>query len=435
MIDIQLIRDNPEAVASALKKKQFEVEFKELLSWDQECRRITTEAEALRARRNKVSGEIPQLKKSGQDVSLLLEEMKKVGPQIKSLEETQLQLERQIFDFMAALPNLPDEDVLEGGKENNKVLRSYGCKPSFAFETRDHVELATSLGLIDYERGAKLAGNGFWVYTGAGALLEWALLNYFIEQHRDAGYQFVLPPHLLGYQAGFTAGQFPKFKDDVYLLQPTNAPEKEGDPEKTMQFLLPTAESALVNLHRDELLPEADLPKRYFSYTPCYRKEGGGYGASERGMVRGHQFNKVELFMYAKPQESEQLLEEMIGRGEKLMQGLGLHYQLSKLAAADCSASMAKTYDIEVWIPSMNIYKEVSSASNARDFQARRGNMRYKESASGKNLFLHTLNASGLATSRLFPAILEQFQQADGSVRVPEVLQRWVGKQVLVPKG
>lgn len=428
MLDIQLIRTNPEAVIVALKKKLFEVDFKEFLTWDEESRRITGEVENLRARRNKVSADIPQLKKKGEDVNALMQEMKEIGSRIKSMEDEKITLDQKIQTFLAGLPNMPAEDVLPGGKENNKVIRTSGTRPAFAFKPKDHVELATSLGLLDYERGAKLGGNGFWVYTNDGALLEWSLLNYFVDSHRKAGYQFILPPHILNYQGGFTAGQFPKFEEDVFVLR--------GDPDKGkehLQFLVPTAETALVNLHRDEILPDAELPKRYFSYTPCYRKEAGGYGATERGMVRGHQFNKIELFMYARPEESDAMLEKMIERGEQLMQGLGLHYQVSKLAAADCSASMAKTYDIEVWIPSMNVYKEVSSASNARDYQARRGGMRYKDAKTGKNAFLHTLNASGLATSRLFPAILEQFQQADGSVRVPEVLRAWVGKDVLTP--
>ncbi|MBX7143164.1 MAG: serine--tRNA ligase [Oligoflexia bacterium] len=429
MLDIQLIRSNPTAVATALKKKLFDVDFKEFLTWDEEARRLTNDVEALRARRNKVSADIPQLKKKGEDVAGLMQEMKEIGNRIKAIEDEKTGLDQKINAFLASLPNMPAEDVVAGGKENNKVIRSFGNQPNFGFKPKDHVELAAKLGLIDYERGAKLGGNGFWVYNGDGALLEWGLLNYFIDSHRKAGYQFILPPHILNYQGGFTAGQFPKFEDDVFVLR--------GDPDKGkehLQFLVPTAETALVNLHRDEILNDSDLPKRYFSYTPCYRKEAGGYGSTERGMVRGHQFNKIELFMYARPEESDAMLEQMIERGEKLMQGLGLHYQVSKLAAADCSASMAKTYDIEVWIPSMNVYKEVSSASNARDYQARRGGMRYKDARSGKNTYLHTLNASGLATSRLFPAILEQFQQADGSVRVPEVLQAWVGKDVLKPR-
>jgi seryl-tRNA synthetase len=269
-----------------------------------------------------------------------------------------------------------------------------------------------------------LGGNGFWLYRGNGSRLEWALLNYFVETHLRDGYEFVLPPHLLTYESGYAAGQFPKFEEDVFWLE-------QSESKSYRQFLLPTAETALINLHRNEILTEAELPKKYFGYTPCYRREAGSARASERGMIRGHQFNKVEMFQFTLPEQSEQALMEMLAKGEALMQGLGLHYRISKLAARDASAGMAKTYDIEVWIPSMNEYKEVSSASNARDYQARRGMIRFKRRATGKNEYVHTLNASGLATSRLLPAILEQFQQADGSVVVPEPLRGWVGAEVV----
>ncbi|MBT4137319.1 MAG: serine--tRNA ligase, partial [Candidatus Latescibacteria bacterium] len=310
--------------------------------------------------------------------------------------------------------------------DKNEVVRTWGELPVFGFEPKDHVELVTSLRLIDYERGVKLGGTGFWLYIGDGARLEWALLNYFMDQHTQDGYEFILPPHILNEACGYAAGQFPKFADDVFLLK--NEDDK-------VQFLLPTSETALINLHRDEIIPEAELPKKYFSYTPCYRKEAGSYRAQERGMIRGHQFNKVEMFQYTRPEDSNNALEELIGKAESLVQGLGLHHQVSKLAAKDVSATMAKTYDIEVWIPSMDEYKEVSSASNAHDYQARRGNIRYKRNDTGKNIFAHTLNASGLATSRLIPAIVEQNQQADGSVIIPEVLRPYLGgKAVFEPK-
>jgi seryl-tRNA synthetase len=307
------------------------------------------------------------------------------------------------------------------------VERVLGEVPLFPFEPLDHIELVKTLGLIDYERGVKLGGNGFWLYTGDGSILEWALLNYFIEAHLQNGYQFILPPHILTNQCGYTAGQFPKFTDDVFQI----AGEANTASER---FILPTAETALVNLHRDEILKEAELPRKYFAYTPCYRKEAGSYRASERGMIRGHQFNKVELFQYTRPEDSDNALQEMIESVEHLLKGLGLHYRVSKLAAGDCSASMAKTYDIEVWIPSMKEYKEVSSASNARNYQARRGNIRFKRDDGHSTELVHTLNASGLATSRLIPAIVEQLQQADHSVIVPKPLRKWVGKDRLSPK-
>lgn len=426
MLDINEIRNDPERIRKALAKKLVDVDFSELLEWDQKRRSLIAESESLKARKNKVSSQIPILKKEGKDVSDLLAEMKEISDKVKEMEDELKEVEGKITTFLAALPNIPADDVLPGGKENNQVIRVFGEKPTFSFEPKNHVDLVTSLGLIDYERGVKLGGTGFWLYTGDGALMEWALLNYFIEEHIKDGYQFILPPHILNWQCGYTAGQFPKFAEDVFRLETNVVSEK-------MQFILPTAETALVNLHRDEILSEDELPKKYFAYTPCYRKEAGSYRADERGMIRGHQFNKVEMFQYTLPEESEKALDELVQKAERLVAGLGLHFRVSKLAAADCSASMGKTYDIEVWIPSMNDYKEVSSCSNAYDYQARRGNIRFRRKGSKKTEFVHTLNASGLATSRLLPAIVEQLQQEDGSVIVPEVLRKWIGKDVLKP--
>jgi len=426
VLDIKLIREKPEEIRQALLKRMDEVDFTELLANDRKRRDTIAELERLREKRNTVSGQIPALKKQGQDVSTLLQEMKQVSSAVKTLEADLSKTEESIKRFLEGLPNIPADDVVAGGKENNKVIRTWGEKPSFGFEPKNHVDLVTQLGLIDYERGVKIGGSGFWLYSGIGAQLEWGLLNYFIEQHLADGYEFMLPPHLLTYQCGYTAGQFPKFAEDVFLL-------RNGEDDGFNQFLLPTAETALINLHRDEILPEEQLPRKYFAYTPCYRREAGSYRTQERGMIRGHQFNKVEIFQYTAPEHSDAALEEMIAKAERLVQGLGLHYQVSKLAAKDCSASMAKTYDIEVWIPSMNEYKEVSSASNARDYQARRGNIRFRRKGTNKVELLHTLNASGLATSRLLPAIVEQFQREDGSVVVPEVLRKAIGRDVLEP--
>ncbi len=417
MIDVNLIRQDAEAVRQRYLKRGKDIDFTEFLQLDERRKQIIASVEAMKAQKNKVSAQIPQLKKAGQDVAPIFAEMKELGEKI-SLEDKELaDVNGKIKDFLLRLPNLPDNDLEAGGKENNKPIYTFGEKPKFDFEPKDHVELAKSLGLIDYERGAKLAGNGSWIYTGLGARLEWALLNYFIDSHTAKGYTFMLPPYMLTYECGLTAGQFPKFEDDVYQI--ANA---EG-----RKFMLPTAETALVNLYRDEILPESELPKKYFGYSACFRREAGSYRAEERGMIRGHQFNKVELFQYTTPEKSDEAFEEMVGMACGLVEGLGLHYQLSKLAAGDCSDSMARTYDIEIYIPSMNIYKEVSSASNARDYQARRGNMRYRREADNKLEFVHTLNASGLATSRVFPAILEQNQNADGSVTIPEVLRKYMG--------
>jgi seryl-tRNA synthetase len=420
MLDIKLIREQPERVAQALLKRMDHLDLAPALAWDKSRREIQTVLEAKRNRRNEASAQVPQLKKAGQDVTSLFNEMKELGSEIKTLETQLAEQESQLQNFLDALPNLPDEDVAPGGKENNRVMHTWGEAPAYAFTPRDHVQLLTSLGMVDFERGTKLGGSGFWIYRGNGARLEWALLNFFIDRHLAAGYEFVLPPHLLLHECGYTAGQFPKFEDEVFTLKESASEQRH--------FLLPTAETALVNLHRGEILPESELPKKYFAYTPCFRREAGSYRTEERGTVRGHQFNKVELFQYCKPDDSGRVLEEMLTHARSLVEALGLHHRVSVLAAKDCSAGMAKTLDIEVWIPSMQQFKEVSSASNARDYQARRGQMRFRRESDKRPELLHTLNASGLATSRLVPAIVEHFQQADGSVLVPEVLQRWVGK-------
>jgi len=366
---------------------------------------------------------VPQMKKEGKDTSEIIESMKKLGDKIKENDDKIAEIEAELQYFLDCLPNIPADDLLPGGKENNKEIASWGEKPSFDFEPKNHVDLAESLGMIDYKRGAKLGGNGFWVYRHDGAKIEWALLNYFIETHLNDGYEFVLLPHLLNRKCGYGAGQFPKFAEDVYHL--------DADSENSTHFLLPTAETALVNMHSDEILEEEEMPIKYAGYTPCYRKEAGSYRAEERGMIRGHQFNKVEMVQYTKPEDSPKAFDELVNKACKLVEGLGLHYRVSKLAAADCSHAMARTCDIEIWIPSMNDYKEVSSVSNAHDYQARRNNTRYRNKETGKLEYVHTLNGSGLATSRILPAILEQYQQADGSVVVPEVLRKWVGKDII----
>ena len=348
--------------------------------------------------------------------------MKKLSDTAKANDEKLKVIEDRFNELMLGLPNLPDRDLVGGGKENNQPLRYFGEPKKFDFEPKNHVDLCTDLGLIDYKRGVKLSGNGFWIYSGIGARLEWAILNYFIDFHIKNGYTFMLVPHMLSYECGLTAGQFPKFKDEVYWLDVAE--------DERRRFMLPTAETALVSLHRDEILSEEDLPKKYISYTPCFRREAGSYRADERGMVRGHQFNKVEMVQYTKPEDSDAAFEELVTNAENLVKGLGFHFRTVKLAAGDCSATMARTYDIEISIPSMNGYKEVSSVSNGRDYQARRGMMRFRR-ADGRIEYLHTLNGSGLATSRIFPALVEQNQNADGSVNVPDVLKKYLGVDVI----
>ncbi len=417
MLDLNLIKNNPKKVHDALLKKGWDVDFAPIIEKMEKRLSLIQEVEARKAEANKLSKSVPQVKKEGGDIQAIFQKVKELSKENEESEKLLKQIETEINDFVMTLPNMPDDDLLGGEKENNKVIRTFKEKPVFNFKPKDHVELCESLGLIDYERAAKISGRGTWIYTGLGAQLEWAILNFFIQEHLKDGYTFILPPHLLNYESGLTAGQFPKFEDDVFWL-------KDQEPRK---FMLPTAETALVNLHRNEILNEDELPKKYFAYTPCYRMEAGSYRTEERGMIRGYQFNKVEMVQYTTEEGSDAAFEELVNKAEKLVQKLGLHYQVSKLAAGDCSHSMARTYDIEIWIPSMGIYKEVSSASNGRDYQARRGMIRYRDKATKKTKFCHTLNASGLATSRLFPAIIEQYQQEDGSVIIPEVLRPFMG--------
>ena len=441
MLDIKRIKENPEAVKAGLRAKEVDCDaiVDKILELDVQVRGLKTATETKTAQKNKLAKENGKLfgqkkgaEKQGKDTS-------EIDAVIEANKQASVALDAEIADdaaalkdlsvefrtLMLSLPNLPDADLLPGGKENNEPLRYVGKKPEFDFAPQHHVDLCTNLGLIDYERGVKLAGAGNWMYTGLGARLEWALLNYFIDTHTADGYDFILPPHMLEYQCGETAGQFPKFADEVYkIANPTD--------DRT-HYMLPTAEAALASVYRDEILTEADLPKKFFAYTPCFRREAGSHRADERGMVRGHQFNKVEMFQFTTPETSDEAFEELVTKAEKLVEGLGFHFRTVKLAAGDCSASMARTYDIEILIPSMDGYKEVSSVSNARDYQARRGNIRYRR-ADGKIDFVHTLNGSGLATSRIFPALVEQNQRADGSIVVPECLRKYLGGLEIIEK-
>ena len=442
MLDIKRIKENPEAVKAGLRAKEVDCDaiVDRILELDVQVRALKTSTEGKTAQKNKLAKENGKLfgqkkgaEKKGEDTSVLDAQIEANKAESIALDnaiaDEAVQLKELSAEFrtaMLSLPNLPDADLLPGGKENNEPLRYIGEKHSFDFEPKHHVDLCTDLGLIDYERGVKLAGGGNWMYTGMGARLEWALLNYFIDTHTADGYDFILPPHMLEYACGETAGQFPKFADEVFKI--SNHPTEGGT-----FYMLPTAEAALASIYRDEILTEADLPKKFFAYTPCFRREAGSHRADERGMVRGHQFNKVEMFQFTTPEQSDEAFEELVKKAENLVAGLGLHFRTVKLAAGDCSASMARTYDIEILIPSMNGYKEVSSVSNARDYQARRGNVRYRR-ADGKIDFVHTLNGSGLATSRIFPAIVEQNQRADGSVVVPECLRKYLGGLEVIEK-
>lgn len=415
MLDINKIRNNKEAVKKSLLKRLDEKDFSldKIITLDDDRKKLLTEVEILKAERNKKSKQKPNPE--------VIQQLKLVGDKIKDLDGKIREVEEELNNKLSELPNIVADDVVAGGKENNKVIKVSGKKPKFNFTPKDHIQLVKDLDIIDYERGTKIAGSGFWVYKGEGAILEWALLNYFIDFHKKNKYTFLIPPFLLTEKSAYTSGHLPKFRDDLFWMQ-------------DKLCLNATSEMMIGNYHRDEVLNEKDLPLKYFAYSACFRKEAGGYRKEEKGMVRGHQFNKIEMFHFTLPGKSWEAFDELLKNAEKLTGGLGLHFQSVLLAAADASATMAKTIDIEVFIPSMNVYKEVSSVSNALDYQARRGNIKYRNKKTGKNEFVHTLNASGLATSRLIPAILEQFQQKDGSVKIPKVLHKYTRFKAIKPK-
>ncbi len=420
MIDINRIRNNKEEVEKALLKRMDNVNLDELLEWDKEKRQIGTLMDGYRAERRKASDKIAELKRAGENTDDIVKEMKELGTKIDEGMIKYTELDKRIFDYLALLPNILDDDVKSGGKENNEVLRTNLEQPKFDFNLKPHYEILKDLKMVDYDRGVKIAGEKNWIYTGIGARLEWALINYFIDTHIKNGFQFMMLPYMLKYECGFGAGQFPKFNDEVYMIK------NEDEDEKNVKFLLPTAETGLVNLHSNEIMNIDELPKKYFAYTQCFRVEAGSSREEERGTIRGHQFNKVEMVEYVTEDKTEQAFDELLNIAEGLMKSLGLHYQVSKLAAGDCAQGMCRTYDIEVWIPSMKIYKEVSSVSNSRDYQARRNNTKYRD-ADGNLHYACTLNGSGLATSRLVPAIVEQYQNEDGSITIPEVLRPYMG--------
>jgi seryl-tRNA synthetase len=425
MIDIGLIRRDPDTVRAGLRRKSDAIDLDPILALDARRRERIAELDGARSRRKKLAQEIGKLRSQGGSAPELEQEGTLLKTAIAQMEGDVEAIEGELSRKLAELPNLPDARVPDGGKEENVVVRVWGEKPAPLPGARDHVEICSRLGLVDYERGTKLGGSGFWIYQGLGAALEWSLVNFFCREHFAAGYVFVLPPHLLVDQCGFAAGQFPKFRDDVFHLATS------GD--ERARFLLPTAETAILSVHADEILERERLPVKMFAYTPCYRREAGGYRTDERGTIRGHQFNKVEMFQFVEPDRAEAALAELVRRAETMVEKLGLHYRTSLLAARDMSDTMKMTYDVEVWLPSLGAYKEVSSVSWAGDYQARRASIRYRPEGGKGTAYLHTLNGSGLATSRLFPAIVEQHLRADGGVNVPEPLREWLGTDVIGP--
>jgi seryl-tRNA synthetase len=416
MLDIKRIINNKKEVEEALLKRvsKEDLHLDNIISLEEKRKKITTELEKLQAQKNEYSKTKPDKK--------TITKIKELSKNIKQQEEYLKQTKTDLREKLLALPNTVSEDVKAGDKENNEVIFTYLDKPEFEFKSLDHVSLAEKLDVIDYKRASKMSGNGFWIYKDKGAWLEWALYNYFLDYHRGNDYEFLIMPELLNRDSAYASGHLPKFEEDLFWT------------ENSKLCLNPTAEMMLTNYHREEILEANDLPKKYFSLATSFRREAGTYRKDERGMIRGHQFNKVEIFQFTKPENSWQVFEKMNQEVIDLVKGLDLHFQVSKLAAKDCSPAMAKTTDVEVWIPSMNIYKEVSSISNALDYQARRANIRYKDQKTNKNIFVHTLNASGLATSRIIPAILEQNQNEDGSVYVPKILHKYLPKKYHILK-
>lgn len=413
MLDIRQIRRLPEQIQENFDRRGFHISVEKILELDKNKLKLQTELQELRHRKNLMSREAAARKKQGAGLDDLLEDIRSLNDKIDDLDgKLQLKSE-QLYGHLIQLPNLLDEDI----KADYEVLCQFKHKPIFDFRPVDHIELCRRHQLIDYRTAGSLIGNGHCIYKGAGAKLEWALLNFCLKENQKSGYEMLMFPPIAKEACGFGAGQFPKFKDNVYEI------EEKG------YFLIPTAETILVNFHQNMIIEKEQLPLKYTAYTPCFRREISK-NRNEKGIIRGHSFNKVEMVQFAAEEQSDEAFENILEQAEYLMRQLDLHYRVVKSAADECSAAMARTYDIEVWLPAGEIYKEVSSVSNARTYQARRTNTRYKDDG-GKLHYVHTINGSGLATSRLFAAVLEQNQMKNGYIRVPEVLIPWVGTDVI----
>lgn len=421
MLDIKLLRQNREFIEKKLKTKEPSIDLDPILELDQQVRALIAESEELKSLRNQKSKEVGELKKLHQSAEELMKEVKEIGDKISMLDQQRKEEEKKFIDQLSHIPNIPmDEIIVSQNKEDNVCIKTVGQKPEFSFPIKNHVELNEKLSLFDFERGAKITGSHWPCYKGMGARLEWALLNYFIEIQHLNGFTFWLPPLAVRPEMMFGSGQIPKFKGQFYEIKDDAHP----------LYLLPTAEVALNALHYDEIFDEEELPKKYSSYTPCFRREAGALGAQERGLIRMHQFNKVEMFAFTTPDQSSQIFDEMVSVAEQILQGLNLHYRLTLLVTGDMSFAAAKTVDIEVWLPGQNRYMEVSSISNCTDYQARRSQIRSRKKG-GKPELVHTLNGSGLATSRLMVALLESNQDAEGNIHLPPILAERLQTNIL----
>lgn len=417
MLDIRAIRARPEEIQERLRRRAPELDLGPLVQLDGDRRELLQAAEQLKARKNTVSKEVGKRKKGGEDATELITAMRHLGEELGAAEARLAELADEIHAIVAGLPNLPHPDVLPGSDVSQaQVLRSAGEPPRPAAGAENHLEIATRLNLLDMERGARLAGSRFALYRGWGARLEWALLQFMIDLHvREHGYELFLPPLVANTETLTAAGQLPKFADQVYRCADDDL------------YLIPTGEVPLTGLHRGEILDESDLPLAYCAYTPCFRREAGAHGATERGLIRTHQFNKVEIYRLTSPERSYEEMELITTQAESVVKRLGLHFRTVRLVAGDLAQQAAMTYDVEVYIPGQERHYEVSSVSNCEDYQARRAQIRYRPSEGGKPRFVHTLNGSALATSRLMAALLETNLQGDGSLLVPEVLRPYLG--------
>ncbi len=423
MLDLKIIRENPEAVKIRLKRRGGDFkELDELLKPEEDRRLGLQESESLKNKKKKLSAEVGQLKQKGRDASELMEEIKVINSSIKELDDKIRTLEHQVQEKLLGIPNTPDDSIPDGADESaNRKVRDWGTKPKLSFKPKNHVEIGEQLGLIDLKRAAKISGARFAVYKGQGAGLLRALINFMIDvQTRENGYEELYPPFLVNKESMQGTGQLPKFEEELFVIR--------DDP----LYLIPTAEVPVTNFHRDEILEEESLPVCYAAYTPCFRREAGSYGKDTQGLIRQHQFDKVELVKFSRPEESPAELEALVENAEAILKKLDLHYRVMELCAGDLGFSAAKTYDLEVWLPSQDTYREISSCSNFTDYQARRARIRCKKRTGSKPEFVHTLNGSGLAAGRLFVALLENYQQEDGTVVVPEVLRPYLhGREVL----
>lgn len=424
MIDLKLLRENPEVVRKAVESRGGEADLEGLLKLDTERRELVFEADELKKRRNEVTQEIARLKKAGEDASALIEDMRAVGDKITALDEEIRDRDKRIRALLLAIPNIPHSSVPFGESEDdNREERTWGEERSFDFEPLSHADLGEKLGILDFQRAAKISGARFSLGIGAGALIERALINFFLDLHtREHGYTEVFPPFLVNIDSMIGTGQFPKFVGEYFAC-------KDDD-----LFLIPTAEVPVTNIFRDEILDESSLPIRFCAYTACFRREAGSHGKDTRGMIRVHQFNKVELVKFCRPEESYDEHEKLTADAERVLQLLELPYRVVTLCTADLGDAAAKCYDLEVWIPSQKKYREISSCSNFEDYQGRRANIRYRPDG-GKPRFVHTLNGSALAVGRTIVAILENYQQADGTVIVPEKLRPYMhGLERITPR-